>query len=858
MTATVPVVRRKHRTIERPRLYALLDESGARVRTLVASAGYGKTTLAEQWVERDGRRGVWYTARSASTDVAALALGIARSAAAIVDGCDTRLREHLRALPAPAENVGVLAEILAEDMAPWPDEAWVVIDDYHEIAEEPKAERFVEALVSRSEVRFLISSRQRPAWVSTKMILYGDVLELNQTALAMDNVEAAEVLVGRSGASASGLVSVANGWPAVIGIASVSAAEIDADVEQLPESLYRYFAEEVFAALGREVQAGLTTLAVAPVLDRQLAAGLLGPEVADSVCAVALDVGVLVERGPRLDLHPLARAFLEEWRGQIGLEPAAGAIDVCLEHYRAAREWDAAFEVLAREGETGELAGLLSAALDELLETARLSTVQRWCELAATASLGEPIFALARAEVMLRHGRHVEAMAHAEDAASRDPQLAFRSLSLAGRAAHLASREREALGFYRRAEEIAESESETRDAMWGQLMCLVELESDDAAQMLAFLKQEVRFADPRDVVRAATYGLSYQIKLGNLDLGEADLALTFLDRVADPLLVSAFQSTYSAALGLTGRYVEARMISDAFLETIEQYRLDFAKPYALCAASLCAAGLKQWVYSRECAEAALSFSRANRDGHAQQLCLSQLIRVLVQQGRHREALILESPSVPDPLPAALAELVYSRALAYAGIGRLSDARRLSHEVRGLSRAVEPGVLAIAVEAVCALKAHEPNSIDLISDLEAVAFQRGAVDLLVTAYRSTPELLAVLLRRSSDRERLEALLRRSGDADLARAVGMPVYSGGDPRDALSRRERDVYALMIEGLTNREIGRALFIEESTVKRHTLSIYEKTGIHSRTALAVQAALERADQATSATDGGGSDTVV
>ena len=370
-----------------------------------------------------------------------------------------------------------------------------MIDDYHEIAEEPQAERFVEALVSGSALRFLIATRQRPSWVSTKMILYGDVLELNQTALAMDNVEAAEVLVGRSGPSASGLVSIANGWPAVIGLASVSSAEIEADVEQVPESLYRYFAEEVFAALGRDVQAGLTTLAVAPILDRPLAVSLLGPGAADLVCGAALDIGVLVERGSRLDLHPLARAFLEEWREQLGLEPAEGSLDVCLEHYRARHEWDAAFEIVAREGVTDELGSLLAAALDELLETARLSTVQRWCELAASAGADAPIFAVANAEVMLRHGRHVEAMAHAEDAASRDVELAFRSLSLAGRAAHLASRENDALAFYRRAEELAASESERRDAMWGQLMCSVELESPDAAEMLATLKHGVRFAE---------------------------------------------------------------------------------------------------------------------------------------------------------------------------------------------------------------------------------------------------------------------------------------------------------------------------------------------------------------------------
>jgi DNA-binding NarL/FixJ family response regulator len=851
-TATVRQARalKRRRIIERPRLFALLDESRARVRTLVAPAGYGKTTLAEQWVGREGRRGVWFTARRASTDVAALALGIARTSAGLVEGCDARLREHLRAVPAPAENVEILAELLGEDLEGWPSEGWLVVDDYQEIARAPEAERFVAALVSASPAQLLIASRQRPSWVTARGILYGEVLELNQTELAMDSREAAEVLAGRTAPSASGLVALANGWPAVIGLASVSSAEIDRESDQVPESLYRFFAEEVFGALGDDVQAGLTTLSVAPVLDRALAGLLLGAESAESVCSAALDVGILVERGAQLELHPLARSFLEERSEQLGLVASESTVAHCLDHYRGRRDWDAAFDLIARVGPADELETLLIAALDELLETARLSTIQTWCDAASQSGPETPVFSLGRAEVALRHGRHAEAQTYAELAASPVSELAFRSLSVAGRAAHLASREEDALELYRRAEAAAATEAERRDALWGQLLCAVELELPEAAETLRHLSSGVNRSDVREVVRAAALGLSYQVTSGTLDLREADAAHELLEAVPDPLVVSSFQSTYSGVLGLTARYEEALEVASAFLTTIRRYRLDFAVPYALCSAALACAGLRRWKTAEAYSNEAITNARRNRNAHALQLCYSLYLRVLAQQGRHQAALALDVPPLGAALPAARAELLCSRALVLASAGRIDEALSVAGEARGLSRAVEPAVLLPAVGAVSALKRRDAEAIERVVDLDEAAFSTGAVDLLVTAYRSTPELLVVLLRASPDRERLVGLLRRAHDEDLAGAVGEPVAADDDPRMRLSPRERDVYDLLREGLTNRQIAKLLFIEESTVKVHAHHIYDKLGMRSRTALTVQAMLERADQATSAID--------
>jgi DNA-binding CsgD family transcriptional regulator len=51
--------------------------------------------------------------------------------------------------------------------------------------------------------------------------------------------------------------------------------------------------------------------------------------------------------------------------------------------------------------------------------------------------------------------------------------------------------------------------------------------------------------------------------------------------------------------------------------------------------------------------------------------------------------------------------------------------------------------------------------------------------------------------------------------------------------LTDRERDVVALVVRGLTNREVAGELYVGEKTVEYHLGNVYAKLGVSSRSEL-------------------------
>lgn len=75
-----------------------------------------------------------------------------------------------------------------------------------------------------------------------------------------------------------------------------------------------------------------------------------------------------------------------------------------------------------------------------------------------------------------------------------------------------------------------------------------------------------------------------------------------------------------------------------------------------------------------------------------------------------------------------------------------------------------------------------------------------------------------------------------DPRVARAL-LPTVQPPDPAGSLSAREREVLALVAQGLANKQIARSLGISERTVKAHLGNVFRQIGVADRTSAALWA---------------------
>ncbi|WP_067816257.1 LuxR C-terminal-related transcriptional regulator [Nocardia inohanensis] len=127
----------------------------------------------------------------------------------------------------------------------------------------------------------------------------------------------------------------------------------------------------------------------------------------------------------------------------------------------------------------------------------------------------------------------------------------------------------------------------------------------------------------------------------------------------------------------------------------------------------------------------------------------------------------------------------------------------------------------------------PPNVLVVTNYDTDADILGAIEAGASGYilKDTPpaELLAAVRSAAAG----ESVLSPSVASKLMTRVRKPDTT-------LSPREIEVLRLVADGHSNREIGKRLFLSETTVKSHLVHIYSKLGVKSRTS-AVARARER-----------------
>jgi ATP/maltotriose-dependent transcriptional regulator MalT len=764
------------------------------------------------------------------------------------------MRERLRATDRPEEEARLLAEMLAEDLGEWPDDAWLAFDDYQFAMDSAAAEEFVDMLATDSPLRFLITSRRRPTWASARRRLYGEVVEVDRTLLAMSDTEALEVL-DRRAKEASELLEKAAGWPAVIGLAALT-GDLSMPESGLPATLYDYFAEELYQHTEPGLRWGLCQLAAAPSLDRELAEFLFGSETARLILDQALRLGVLHAHPERQwAVHPLLLRFLDRKFRDHGEQATRQTVEAVGTFLIRAREWDGVFALVQRFGSEALLIRLVEVAREDLLLQGRIATLSRWLEYAHDRYVSSPILDLAEAEIAFRQALHSKAESLGLDVAKQldsDHPLVSRAYALAGRSAHIEGRDDAAWDHYEAARSTARDDRQVEEALWGKLLSSLDLErfgeTPDATEILDELAA-LPTGTAEHSLRVATGRLFLAIKAGTGLDEDVGSAIHLLPRVDDPMIRASFLHLWAAALIFSARYSEGLDVITDQIDEVDRYRLSFALPHSYLRSADACRGLRRFEDAHAYVDKALSFSGPT-DNYVSPASAISHARTYLAQQRFSDALTALSAGISTQVkPSGLGEFYACQGFALGCIGELDEARRCLERADAVSSLAEARVFAQLGRAVIALeqKAEQANS--AVKETFALVEETGYFDIFVSAYRAYPPLLRAVAHESERATVLIRVVREAHDTRLGKNAGLPVSTDERSRSPLTPRESEVYELLTEGLTNREIAAQLFVSEVTVKVHVRHILAKLDVRSRTEAVLKAPLlDR--QATSATD--------
>jgi LuxR family maltose regulon positive regulatory protein len=861
--------------VARPALLARLEKGLDRKLTLIAApAGYGKTTLLAAWL-RETTRPVAYLHLDEYDAVGVAfvsALVAALQTLAPDVGRSTLLLLRLRALP----PIGVLARMLATEIATLPQASVLVLDDYHTL-NSPDADQLLTALLRQlpPQLHLIVATRQEPALAIPRLRARAELSELRADDLRFDH-ETARAFLARALAAdvppelLAQLVEQTEGWAAGLRLAALAPRDLAAQSAGVDAQARRYvhdfLLDDVLAAQELSTQRFLLATSIfdrfcVPLCDTTLA----GTPEAGSAQEHLTDLQrrnlflVPLGHGGWYRYHALFREALHE---RLTATSSAGAI-VALHQRASAWLADAG---LVEEAVRQALAAADEAAAAAILERhvpAKLGReewpqVERWLDLLPQALVHRrPALLLARAWVhYLRYQfRAIPPLLAAADALLAEPSGpddAQAAEPLRGQVAALQS----ALLS------VEDRQAESRDAAWrawerlppthpyprGVTAALLVLTSQalgegaqTAARLAASLDDPAE-TNPYSNLRVRSAVCNRYLADGNLPALKEVAA-----RASEDAMALGQELTLAWAHYFLGRvHYEWNELAEAqaHFEAVRalRHKCHFMVLWnAMHGLALTEQARGQTEAAAETLATLGEWVAQLQDKRMEAIEQAFTLRLALLRGDQAPATGLPPPEAPAPPAGALA-------LEHPRTTRLRALLSQGTEVALRQAAAEGAALLARYEAdrnwmqvveVLGLQAQTHQALDA-STLALDALERalrlaepgGRVRVFVDLGAPMARLLARYAARRGESPYLTRLLAAYGTTPASSSLRPP---GSDsprlqPVEPLTRRELEILQHLQARRTNDEIAEALSVSVDTVKKHARNIYQKLKVEGR----------------------------
>jgi LuxR family transcriptional regulator, maltose regulon positive regulatory protein len=876
--------------IARPRLAERLAEGSGGALTLVsAPAGFGKTALLAHWARGLRRPVAWLSLDAGDNDPARFWRYVATAMEEVRPGVAGRVEGLLGASPQPP--VEGLVTALVNALADLPDEAVLVVDDYHLIESRSIHQSLLLLLDHQPPpLRLVVASRAHPPLPLARLRARGQLVELGAAELRFTPEETAALLGAATGlelppASLAALQARTEGWAAGLQLAGLSLrghtdpAGFLTGFSGSHRFVLDYLAEEVLDRQPGHLRAFLLETSVLSRLCGELCDAVTGrgdgQELLEATERANLFLVALDEERRWWRYHHL---FADLLRARLGRERPERLQAL----HRNAATWceghglvDDAIAHAVAAGDPPWAARLAERHAEELLQRGEGATLGRWLRLLPAEEVrARPQLSLAKAIALLVEGRadpdEIEPLlADAE----RTPAADEPYQPSVGRAASLLANTPAGTALVRAHLAYLRRDAEAIAASGRQILARL---TDADRSLRMFADWYLATADWLD---------------GRLAQAELALVRCVAERQAlgDPERIPWPWSDLGHVQHAQGRLGAALGTFERALVVAE--RTDHPQPLA----SMAHIGLAGVLYERNQLDDALEHlthgvEQLRRFEWAPGLASGLAWLALVRQARGDGAGALEAVGqadqvLPGPgifgvqvesLPALRARLLLAQgeiaaaarwarerglgeedALSYPSereylvaaqvllaTGAAHRARRLLERLQAAAVAQDRTGSRIEILALRALALRAGDDEDAALAALASALQLGSAEGYVRVFVDLGAPMAALFGRLASGKRSQGIpagvpgdyLRRlaagfeqHGPRSDRRARRVPVVPG--LIEQLSEREFEVLLLMAAGRSNREIADELVVVVDTVKKHVGRVMDKLGAANRT---------------------------